>query len=281
MKKPHKKKQSPPRQTPPISPDALLHPWLLPYAEKLRKGKAVGFDEKFAVPCTWDTHDGILEWLKHGRVERLAALLKDDPFRMVHPVIQSQIRQLVKLSRGLEETDPFPDSYGGPLRPEGTRHAACTDLLKIFQGMWSAFLPNTSLNVKSRKDRGHPPDWQKWEREMFLEEYKDLKEEVEKLDSATDEAEYPLRRGRKESESAYVKRIIKVVEHLHSLSRYGLKSVKQRNGPYKGDYVFVKNLLPFEAAKLIVQQAIRKRSVQKHVLLTGLFAHNFSNDHSK
>jgi hypothetical protein len=57
MGKPHKKKQSSPRQPPPIPPDELIHPKLLEYAQKFRKGEAIGIDAKFAVPCTWDAKE--------------------------------------------------------------------------------------------------------------------------------------------------------------------------------------------------------------------------------
>ena len=161
-------KKPPPHQVPPIPPDALLPPWLLPYAKKLRNGKAIGFDERFSVPCKWNAkelaliHDGLREWLKHGTFDKLAELLKDDPCRIVHPVIRSQLRHLAKLSRGLEESDSFPDSIAGPFLSQGTRLAARKALETIFQGLWSAFSPGTLLYVKPRKVRGRRRKWPEW-----------------------------------------------------------------------------------------------------------------------
>lgn len=287
MGKPHKKETLPPRQVPQIHPDALLLPLLLPYAQELRNGKAIPFDEKFAVPVEWDAkelaliHDGIREWLKHGTFDRLASILKDDPFRIAHPVIRSQIRRLAKLSRGLEETDSFPDSYGGPLLPEGTRLAARTALLTIFQGMWSAFSPGTILHVKTRKSPGRRASWQKYELESFLEEYNELEDELEKLDTATDAVEYPLRPRRNEAESAYLKRIADVVQHLDSTTVYSYKGVRKQTGQNTEIGTIVKDPMPRNIAEAIAKQAIPARSLQKHRLLAGMFAHYFGNDHTK
>ncbi len=170
MGKLRKKKQSPPHQAPPIPPDVMFHPVLLPYAHDLRNGEAIGFvDEQFAVPCMWDArelaiiHDGIREWLKHGTFDKLAALLKDDPFRIVHPVVKNQILHLASLFQQYETTDSYEYSRDhdlhGPLLPPGTKREAHKSLLTIFQGMWSDLLPinqaGCSVRIPADGRRGH------------------------------------------------------------------------------------------------------------------------------
>src|SRR5262245_41923950 len=252
MKKPRKKKQSLPHQAPPISPDALLHPLLLQYAEKLRKGKHIDFGEKFVTSCRWEDpkelgliHDGIREWHKQGTPDRLAALLKADPSLIVHPVITIEIRHLKWLSTRVEKgdsRDDWPSTEEFPqLFPQGTRYAARNALLTIFQGMWSAFSSSTTLFMKPLKVPGRKKTWEKWEMGAFLEEYNSLKAHLEKLDIPTDATERPLRRRVNESNADYLNRIIEVVRKLDSLSNHAFKSVKIRTGTHKGEWTISKN----------------------------------------
>jgi len=276
----------------PIDPAGLIHPKLLPYSKKIRSGKKVEIDQEFEVPCRWNEtelakiHDGLREWLKQGSPEVLAKLLKDDPFRIVHPVIGLEIRHLSWLSRRCEQTDSLDEFYveeqHGPLFPPGTRHAARTALLTIFQGMWSAFSPSTTLHYKARKVRGAPRKWQGWEMRDFLElEYNPLREYLDKLDRETNQATYPLRRRPGETESAYLKRIVEIVTRVDKLSGYAFTSKKILTGPHKGEFTIDAHPLSLKPAQAIARQAIQRRSVQKHILLAGLFAHYFGQDHTK
>ena len=285
--KPRKKKPFPPQLTPQIGPDVLFSPLLLKYVQTLRNEKYIDLAEKFDVPYTWDDFElpiiqlKIRELLKYGSFDKLAWLLRRDPRGMVHPVIMNQMHHLAKLSRGPEEGAFYPYNYSGPFLPEDTRLKARKALLTIFQGMWSAFSPSTILKMKPQKDRGRHPVWQVWEMAEFREDYNTLKTYLEELNAETEAARFPLRRSPQESQSAYLKRIIEVVRQLDSRSGYAHAGAKKRTGPNTGVDTIVESPLPSSTMRAIAQQAIRNRSVQKHILLAGMFAHYFYKDHTK
>ena len=118
------------------------------------------------------------------------------------------------------------------------------------------------------------------ERETFLEDYIALKTHLEKLDDPTDAELFPLQRKPRESHSAYLKRIIAVVRQLDSRSGYAHAGARKRIGP--NTWVAIEGIpLPSSTAHAIAQQAIRNRSIQKHILLAGMFALYLYNDHTK
>lgn len=284
MRKPTKKPTTSAGEVPMIHPDELIHPYVLKHAKNLRAGKGIAFDQKFAVPYTWNAeeleriHNGIREWLKHGDFQILAKLLQDEPRRVSHTVIMLQLNRLKSLTHALEKTDTDLEFYideevNGPLFPQGTRQAARNALLTIFQGMWNAFSPGT-LFVKQRKKRGPPRDWQDWEIEGFLEDdYNPLMEHLEHLELETDD----LSRVHGESQTAYLNKLTQVVRQLDALTAHSWKSVKTKSG----DSVIKRGVIPLRIARLIARQAIPKNRVQKHKLVTGLFAHYWGNDHTK
>lgn len=271
------------RQALSIPPDVLIDPLLLKYAQKIRAGRKIGFDPKFAIPCTWDEkelgliNDGLLEWLKQGDIDTLAALIKSNPVRIVHPVIRLQLTHLKKMARCLEESDSFPDNADVEVFRAGTRQAAQNALLTIFQGMWNAFSSGI-LSVKHKHKRGHPRKWEPWEMESFLEDdFNPLMDRLEYLGRETEN----LDKIHGESQAAYLKKIAEVVQQLHFLTSHSYDSVKPRNALGDWDSRIVQRPISLQAARLIARQAIPKQCVQKHVLVAGLFAHHMLNDHTK
>ncbi|GKS62895.1 hypothetical protein YTPLAS72_01990 [Nitrospira sp.] len=218
------------------------------------------------------------QWLKQGDMDRLGALLRKDPFRIAHPIIRAQLHYLTELSRCIERSDPVADLVTNePVFPTGTRQNARTALLTMFQGMWNAFASGT-LSVKQKKRRGHPHKWQDWEIKDFLEnDYHPLMEHLEELEAETDANANSLRRNGRESRAAYLDRITKVVRQLDSLTGYSHKSGKTKSG----EFTIRRGVIPLAIARMIARQAIPKDSVQKHILVTGLFAHYWGNDHTK
>jgi len=282
-------------EIPSISPDTLITPYLLGFAKKLRAGKKIAFDQKFSVPCTWGEeeleriHNGIRQWLKHGDFQLLAKLLQNEPKRIVHPIIMGQIQRLSNLANRFEVNDSFLDEYyvdyvdqhrvrqgHGPLFPPGTRHAARKALLTLFQGLWDGLGSGGVLYVKAKTIHGRPTDCDRSELEELLEDYNDLRMILGDEAEPTQATEYPLRRMSRESKSEFLKRITVLVQQIHLQSKY-LKQFYSRD-----ERIYcVEKPLPQRIARLIANQAIPKRSVQVHILLSGLLAHYRDNDHTK
>lgn len=236
------------------------------------------------------------DWFKSWNIEKLCSLLSRYPKAIAHPAVFEQLMHLRKISTMPTEEDAY--TWGGDPEDEdivskSVQSTARNWLLSTLDAWNSAML--FGYRLRALGQAGSPRKTGHYQGIHQFIEFDTLREDLREIE---EREAYGLMRRPAETDNSYVQRLKKIVETLHQASSYGystrgrsasssidtpaLKAESQKNHLSGRVTLPIKKApLPKTIAAKIVKQSLGTRGVQRHKLLTGLFAHYLLKDHRK
>lgn len=241
---------------------------------KLRSYVPVTYEKQFLMELTAEMTPYMKRWVSTGNCSHLVDLLRLEPGTMFTHFMGLQIIHLRNLvsSYSMEEAEEeyMEHGVGGPLDdalPYGVKPAAITALHLLLAAWADKLLPGSVLSPPKPKARpAHRPN--KWDHMDVLLEYNNLREQLEVI---AEEDASGLGRKTKETEAAFLERMIHVTQRLHLGTTYCMGSPPVSRG---SRFLALRpQALNSDIAKSITAQAIGRKGLSRNALIYGLMSH--------
>lgn len=241
---------------------------------ELRSYVPVTYEKQFLAELTAEMTPYMKRWVRTGNCSHLVNLLKREPTTMLTHFMGLQIIHLRNLvsSYSMEEAEEeyMEHGVGGSLDdalPYGVKPAAITALHQLLAAWADKLLPGSVLSPPRPKARpAHRPC--KWDHLDILLEYNKLRRQLELIDG---ESVSGLVRRTKETEAAFLERMIHVTQRLHLGTTYCMVSPAASKG--SRPLALRPQALNSDTAKSITAQAIGRKGFSKNALIYGLMSH--------
>jgi len=267
--------------------EGILPPPAVKAGQLIRSGKRIRQELDFHFKFKWPPEilEGLEEFLRTGQIDSLASLLARKPFALFHPVIYCQLLNLYNLVRMWDQEDlaEFIEMGGcidpkKPILSTETKKAAKESLEKLLRAWVPRMLPGLTVEpAKHKKPRGAKPKMDPDRERDLLIDFYELLHDMQRFTGRNHFDEGDYERKVNESQEAFIKRTMKVVQKVHSCSWRSIETYRDSHEPELNEdwQVWLRGAGPLstQIARNIAEHAVKKRVVSKKDLLYALFAH--------